>query len=149
MSRIKSCARLKEALRIRNMKQSELAEKTGISKSALSQYVSGIIEPRQNNVHLLSKVLNVSEAWLMGFDVPMERKSDIDLLAKSERQRMIDEYQLNEYEKGEYDKIMKMNFLMFEGRKVTEEEKESMAELMKEVFISSLLRKREDDAKEK
>lgn len=145
MEKVKSCDRIKEALRIRNMKQSELAEKTSLSKSAISQYVSGTIEPRQNGIYALSKALNVSEAWLMGFNVPMDRKSDLDRIEQSERDEMIDEYQLDEFEQQEYDKIMSMNFLMFEGRKITEEEKENMSELMKRIFVSSLLRKREDD----
>ena len=145
MKKVKSCDRIKEALRIRNMKQSELAEKTGLSKSAISQYVSGTIEPRQNAIYALSKALNVSEAWLMGFDISMARKSDLDRIEQSERDKMIDEYELDEFEQQEYDKIMNMNFLMFEGRKITEEEKENMSELMKRIFVSSLLRKRQDD----
>ena len=30
-------------------------------------------KPRQNNIDALAVALNVNEAWLMGFDVPMER----------------------------------------------------------------------------
>lgn len=149
MEKVKSCDRIKEALRIRNMKQSELAEKTGLSKSAISQYVSGTIEPRQNGIYALSKALNVSEAWLMGFNVSMDRKSDLDRIEQSERDKIINEYELDALEQQEYDKIMNMNFLMFEGRKITEEEKENMAVLMKKIFVSSLLRKRHDDEKEK
>ena len=31
---------------------------------------------RQNNIDALAAALNVNEAWLMGFDVPMERVSN-------------------------------------------------------------------------
>lgn len=65
--------RLKQALEIRGMMQSELAEKAHIDKGQLSSYISGKYKPRQNNIDALSSVLNVNEAWLMGFDVPMER----------------------------------------------------------------------------
>ena len=70
---IESCAtRLKKALSIRNMKQAELCEKTKISKSVLSEYISGVYEPKQDRVFILSQALNVDPVWLMGFDVPME-----------------------------------------------------------------------------
>ena len=51
-------------------------EKYGIklTKSDLSQYVSGKFEPRQEKLTILSLALSVSEAWLMGYDVSMERK---------------------------------------------------------------------------
>lgn len=73
--RIATCAdRIKEALTIKGIKQSDLCRLTGIPKSAISQYVSGAFEPKQDRIYLLSKALNVSEAWLMGLDVPMERQ---------------------------------------------------------------------------
>ena len=67
--------RLCKALRIRGMKQIELSEKTGIPKSAISQYCAGSFKPRQHRLFLIAKALNVDEAWLMGLDVPMERAS--------------------------------------------------------------------------
>jgi transcriptional regulator with XRE-family HTH domain len=67
------CAeRLREALGLRDLRQSDLCELTGIPKSAMSQYVSGAFEPKQDRVELMAKALNVTEAWLMGYDVPME-----------------------------------------------------------------------------
>lgn len=68
--------RLKTAMRIRNIKASELSVKTGIAKSSLSEYINGKYEAKQDGVYLLSRALNVNEAWLMGLDVPMERISD-------------------------------------------------------------------------
>jgi len=67
--------RLNTAMRIRNIKATELSEKTGISKSSLSEYLKGKYEAKQNGVFLLANALNVSEAWLMGCDVPMERET--------------------------------------------------------------------------
>lgn len=58
---------------LRGLKQADLVEKTGISKGALSSYISGRYSPKQNNIYLISKALSVNEAWLMGADVPMER----------------------------------------------------------------------------
>lgn len=65
--------RIKEGMEIRDLKQADLVEKTGISKGALSSYISGRYVPKQNNIYLISKALDVNEAWLMGLDVPMER----------------------------------------------------------------------------
>lgn len=74
--------RLKKALQMKNIKPSELAEKSGVPKSAISQYLSGLYEAKQRNIDKLAKVLNVSEAWLMGHDVPIER--DINKKLSSE-----------------------------------------------------------------
>lgn len=64
--------RIKEALEIRGMKQSELVERTGIDKGQMSSYISGKYKPKQKNLHLIAKVLSVDEAWLMGYDVPID-----------------------------------------------------------------------------
>ena len=65
--------RLREALDRIGMKQSELAEKTGIGKSSISTYLTGAYLPKQKNIYLMAKALDVNEAWLMGVDAPMER----------------------------------------------------------------------------
>lgn len=64
--------RLKKAMDIRNIKASELSEKAHIPKSAISQYLSGLYEAKQKTIFKLATALNISEAWLMGLDVPME-----------------------------------------------------------------------------
>lgn len=70
-----SCAvRLKKALSIRNMTQAELCQKTKIPKSALSEYIKGLYDPKQDRLIILSEALNVDPVWLMGFDVPMEKE---------------------------------------------------------------------------
>ena len=69
--------RIKKALSIRGMKQSELCEKTRIPKSALSEYVSGAYEPKQDRLFLMAQALDVDPVWLMGFDVPMEKEKII------------------------------------------------------------------------
>lgn len=74
---ITTAQRIKEALQIRNMKQADLVERTKIGKSSISTYLSGAYVPKQNNIYLIAKALNVNEAWLMGYDVSMERTPDI------------------------------------------------------------------------
>ena len=67
--------RLSYALGLRHMKAVELHEKTGIGKSSISQYLSGVVKPKQDRIYLMAQVLDVNELWLMGHDVPMERRS--------------------------------------------------------------------------
>ena len=67
--------RLNKAMRIRNIKAAELSEKTGIAKSSLSEYIKGKYEAKQKAIFKLATVLDVSEAWLMGLDVPMEKEN--------------------------------------------------------------------------
>ena len=68
----KPCSqRIREGLAYANMTQTDLSKRTGIPKSAISQYISGVFEPKQDRLYLIATVLGVSEAWLMGFDVPM------------------------------------------------------------------------------
>ena len=69
--------RIKKALSIRSMKQSELCQKTKIPKSALSEYISGAYEPKQDRLFLMAQALDVDPVWLMGFDVPMEKENKI------------------------------------------------------------------------
>jgi len=64
--------RLREGLDVREMTQAELAKRSGISKSSISRYIKGDWEGKQSAVYELAKALGVTEAWLMGYDVPME-----------------------------------------------------------------------------
>jgi len=68
--------RIKQGLEIREITQTQLAARANIDKGQLSSYISGKYKPRQNNIDALAAALNVNEAWLMGFDVPMERVSN-------------------------------------------------------------------------
>ena len=76
--------RIAEAMMIRGVKQSDLTKMTGISKGAISSYLSGRYEPKQDGIYALAKALDVNEAWLMGYDVPMERDAVADKLDEYE-----------------------------------------------------------------
>ena len=72
--RKESCGkRIAKALEIRGMKQSDLCKITDIPKGSMSLYISGAYEPKQDRIYLIAQALRVDEAWLMGFDVPMEK----------------------------------------------------------------------------
>ena len=68
-------ARVTQARLARGMKQIELATRSGISKYSISHYLKGDWEGKQDAVYELARALNVSEAWLMGDDVPAERSA--------------------------------------------------------------------------
>lgn len=75
--RKETCAhRIKSALEIRRMKQIDLCNRAKVPQSSLSLYLSGAYEPKQDRLTQMATVLNVSEAWLMGYDVPMERAKE-------------------------------------------------------------------------
>ena len=84
--------RLKEAMKIRHLKQADLAKATGLSKGGISNYVTGRYEPKSDIISKLAKALNCSEMWLWGYDVPMERQDP-------KKDQSPEEPQLNEGEK--------------------------------------------------
>ena len=65
--------RLKKAMTYRNMKQVDLCNKSGIDKALISNYLSGKYKAKQDKLHKLAIALDVSEGWLMGYDVDMDR----------------------------------------------------------------------------
>ena len=66
--------RIEKALSIRQMKQADLCKLADIPKSSLSLYLKGAYEPKQDKLYKMANALNVSERWLMGYDVPMHRE---------------------------------------------------------------------------
>lgn len=54
-------------------RQADLVRETGIDKGALSHYLKGRYEPKQDVVYKLAVALNVSEMWLWGYDCPKGR----------------------------------------------------------------------------
>lgn len=72
--------RLKQIMQERSLRQIDILNlcqpysdkfKVYIRKNDLSQYISGKVMPRENKLRILSLALNVNEAWLMGYNVPM------------------------------------------------------------------------------
>lgn len=78
--------RLKQIMSDNNLKQVDILNlckpycnkyNVKLGKNDLSQYVNGKVEPGQEKLDILAEALNVSEAWLMGYDVPIERAYNI------------------------------------------------------------------------
>lgn len=92
--------RLNEAMSLRNMTASELAKKSGLNKSSISRYLSGENVPRSIAIGKMSKALDVSPAWVLGYDVPMEAskeqaavKIDVNQLTDTNKARLYAYYE--------------------------------------------------------
>ncbi len=84
--------RIRQGMELRGMKAVDLVQATGIGKSAISQYISGKYEPKQVAIHKIAKALNVSEAWLMGYNVPIQRVEEIKTVVSKEEKELLDMY---------------------------------------------------------
>ena len=77
MERIdKPCSRLLQLLSITGDRQTDMVRKTGIEKSAISNYLNGKRIPRQDKLYTISVAYGVNPAWLMGLDVEMYIKNE-------------------------------------------------------------------------
>lgn len=65
--------RLQQALDRKGWKAVDLVEKTGVPKGAVSYYLSGRSKPKADRLYIIAQALDVSEIWLLGYDVPMTR----------------------------------------------------------------------------
>lgn len=65
--------RLRLALSRAKITQAELSRATGIDTAAISRYLKGTYVPKSTALYKLALALNVSDMWLEGYDVPMER----------------------------------------------------------------------------
>jgi transcriptional regulator with XRE-family HTH domain len=68
--------RLREALTASGKKQADLVRETGLDRGSISSYLSGKYEPKQKAIYKMARALDVSESWLMGYDVPKYRTAD-------------------------------------------------------------------------
>ena len=62
--------RIRQLLNDTGDTQNEMARKAGLTKSAISNYINGSREPRQDAIYKLSEAYDVSPSWLMGLDSP-------------------------------------------------------------------------------
>lgn len=78
--------RLQRIMNERNLKQIDILNKAEpycknygvkLSKSDLSQFVTGTVIPGTKKLIILSMALNVSPAWLMGYNVPITKNVPI------------------------------------------------------------------------
>lgn len=68
--------RLSKILKDRNIKQKTIVKNTSISHSQLSHWLSGDYKPKQESIYIIANFLNINPAWLMGYDVPMDKEEE-------------------------------------------------------------------------
>lgn len=102
--------RFSKAMSIRAITPTELKDKTGISLSTISQYTSGYSKPKTERTNLIANALSVDPAWLMGFDVPMER-IDQELLNKQKesRKQYTKEWNIQFFENKMFESFSQLN----------------------------------------
>ena len=126
MRKYETSDRLNQLMAERNWKQVDIInnskkfqEKLGVQlgKSALSQYVNGVQAPDQKKLSLLALTFDVSEAWLMGYDVPRERESVVE----------------KEYTSSDLRKMAE-NAKTFDGKPLNEEDIEAIQNII-EIYL--------------
>lgn len=75
--------RLIELMNTLNITQQDIADRTGIHKSAISMYIHGKRVPRQDMVDLIATAFDLDPAWVMGYDVPMKQDASIRYSSES------------------------------------------------------------------
>lgn len=118
--------RLQELMTIKNINQADLCQRTGIPKSSMSMYLSGERSPRQNRLSQIAENLNISEAWLMGYDVPMERTDSLNdkSLSVKDKRDILDILSSTKAE------LLSQEGLMFDGDPASPEAIESILNAM-------------------
>ena len=118
--------RLQELLDIKNINQVDLCQRTGIPKSSMSMYLSGERSPRQNRLSQIAEKFNISEAWLMGYDVPMERTDSLsdETLSQKDKRDILDIISSTKAE------LLSQEGLMFDGDPASPEAIESILNAM-------------------
>lgn len=120
MKRETTSARLKQLMKERNLKQIDIlrkcepvsekytfgnGKKVKISKSDLSQWLSGKYEPGQWKLTILAEALDTNEVWLMGLDVPNVPKNEYqNAINKVKKKEVLKEFLI---ERGFLDKSEK------------------------------------------
>lgn len=118
--------RLQELMDIKNINQVDLCQRTGIPKSSMSMYLSGERSPRQNRLSQIAEKFNISEAWLMGYDVPMERTDSLsdETLSQKDKRDILDIISSTKAE------LLSQEGLMFDGDPASPEAIESILSAM-------------------
>ena len=60
--------RLKLIMEQKAITQAELAKRTGIRQSSISDWLAGKYQPKQDKIAVIADALNISPGWLLGYD---------------------------------------------------------------------------------
>lgn len=80
--------RLKFGMNEKGIAAVDLSRKSGVSESMISNYRAGRYEATQVNLQKLAEALDVSIAWLMGYDVAIGHYDAVSILAHTQAERI-------------------------------------------------------------
>ncbi len=136
----------------KNMTQGELAKALNMAPSSIGMYEQGRRKPSYELLEKISDYFNVDMDYLMGRSDIKNRyqaglkydwEDSLQAKKKTEVDPIIEEYKLSLEEIIEFEKVMSINgALMFNGKEVSQEDKEELEQTLKRIFIRSLLLKR-------
>lgn len=104
--------RIKQAMAKYSLRQTDVVKRcetysegfgVKISKSELSQYLSGKFVPTQRKLSVLAAALNVTEPWLMGYDVD---PSIINFVLTAHERNVILAYRQNSEMRDAVDRLL-------------------------------------------
>lgn len=114
--------RLNEALKYRDMTPKQLADKSGLHFTAIYRYLRGDRIPKTDTIDLMAKALNVSPAWILGYEVPM-LPTDPDLIVKTEEDTLVLELHRKIDTLSDEDKkkaLDILNYIIAKGKEVSD-----------------------------
>nr|DAV07573.1 MAG TPA: helix-turn-helix domain protein [Caudoviricetes sp.] len=157
--------KIKEKREKMNLSQEQLAEKLGYkSKTSIHKVEQGITDLPQSKIIEFAKVLNTTPAYLMGWteenhsedivqlnvaglgDIILpngnifefkENNGKIKMLMKEPNKSEWQEFQFDDYEQREFEKVMGMNMLFFNGKEVAAEDKIELEKTLLTIFIKA------------
>lgn len=81
--------RLREAMAARKMNAASLSRLSEMSEASIFRYMNGTTVPKHATILLLAQALDVSDAWLYGYDVAMERPDPFEQLRSTSIPRIL------------------------------------------------------------
>ena len=130
--------RINSIMQERNISQSELSRRSGITQSTISDWVRGLYLPKQDKIDILAKSLNVSPAYLMGYD-----EFDNNLFLNKKDLKELDTYMA----KVEAD--LSSGDMMFDGKPMDKESLELVLSSMRVGIEMAKLKNKEKDTPKK
>lgn len=73
--------RIKDLLKVNNISQKDLAERTGCTPAAISHYIKGDRTPRARVMNKIASALNTTSDYLID-GIPQDRKSELGYAKK-------------------------------------------------------------------
>ena len=113
--------RLKAAMQSANLNQCELAKKSNITQSSISDWLNGKYVPKQDKIDALAQALNVTPAYLMGWEENSKELKSIEDLDFSGINRIDANFEGDEFSEDDLNEIQ--NFINYVKQKNKNKEK--------------------------